>query len=105
MLVKFTCENYMSFKDEVVLDMVAASQELPAHWHIRVGIHHGPVVAGIVGRRKYSFDLWGDTVNTAARVCSHAGRDAVVLSDTAWRQVAEHCRAGRVGRKKREEIR
>ncbi len=79
------------------LDMVAAAQELPAHWHVRVGIHHGPVVAGIVGRRKYSFDLWGDTVNTAARVCSHAGRDAVVLSETAWRRVADHCRGESLG--------
>ena len=43
-------------------------------WAVRIGIHCGPVVAGIMGRRQYSFDLWGDTVNTAARVTSACGR-------------------------------
>ncbi len=37
-------------------------------WSIRVGIHSGPVVAGVVGKRKFAFDIWGDTVNVAARV-------------------------------------
>lgn len=37
-------------------------------WALRVGVHSGPVVAGVVGHRKYAFDIWGDTVNIASRL-------------------------------------
>jgi adenylate cyclase len=74
------------------LDMVRTSRELPAHWEVRCGIHVGPVMAGIVGHRQYLFDLWGDTVNTAARVESNGVPGAVNVSGPAWNAVAGRCR-------------
>jgi class 3 adenylate cyclase/CheY-like chemotaxis protein len=74
------------------LDMIAAVRRLPTGWDVRVGIHVGPVVAGVIGRRQYLFDLWGDTVNTAARIESHGVPGAVVLSGPAWRQIADRGR-------------
>ena len=72
------------------LDMVAAARELPGiDWSVRVGIHTGPVVAGILGRRQYGYDVWGDTVNTAARVEHHGVVDAVALSRAAWDRLGE----------------
>ena len=85
---------------ECGFDMVKATQNLVPHWQTRVGIHIGPVLAGVVGRQKYSFDLWGETVNTAAHVVKHAPANEVVLSDTAWLSVRGHCQCESLGRMK-----
>jgi class 3 adenylate cyclase len=71
------------------LEMVAVAPTLPTQWKVRVGIHVGPVVAGVVGRRQYLFDVWGDTVNTAARIEGVGVPNAVNISGDAWKQVAE----------------
>ncbi|HSM01935.1 MAG TPA: adenylate/guanylate cyclase domain-containing protein [Acidimicrobiia bacterium] len=54
-------------------------------WSMRVGIHAGPVMAGIIGTRKYVYDVWGDTVNTASRLQTTAPPGTVHLT----RAVAE----------------
>lgn len=53
-------------------------------FEMRVGIHTGPVVAGIVGVKKFQYDVWGDTVNTAARMESHGKVGRVNISNTTY---------------------
>ena len=60
-------------------------------WRIRAGIHIGPVVAGVVGRTKFNFDLWGDTVNVAARLSAIGEEDAIHLSADAFERVRGRC--------------
>ena len=77
------------------LAMIAKAQELPPHWQIRVGIHVGPVIAGVVGRRKYQYDVWGDTVNTAARMEHAATPGTIWVTTETWRHLAAHCDGSR----------
>ena len=57
---------------------------LPA-FEMRAGIHTGPVVAGIVGMKKFQYDIWGDTVNTASRIESNGEMGKVNISDTTYK--------------------
>ena len=75
------------------LDLVAAARGAGPGWAVRVGIHRGPVVAGVIGRRQFLFDLWGDTVNTAARITACAGANAVFVSAAEWAPIRGRCRA------------
>lgn len=56
---------------------------------LRVGIHTGPVVAGIIGRRKFSYDLWGDTVNLASRMESHGQAGEIQISEATKRKLGD----------------
>jgi adenylate cyclase len=74
---------------------------------LRIGIHSGPAVAGVIGRSRFAYDLWGDTVNVASRIQHAAKPDEIQLSNatrellgakfscTAAGEV--ETRAGRVG--------
>ena len=58
-------------------------------WDMRIGIHSGPVIAGVVGERKFTYDIWGDAVNIAALMEQEGEPGRVNISQTTFQQVAE----------------
>ncbi len=58
-------------------------------WELRIGIHVGPVVAGVVGRKKYAYDIWGSTVNIASRIESSGHPGMVNISEATYNLVKD----------------
>ena len=65
-----------------MLDAVAAiAQATDLALQARIGIHTGPIIAGVIGTHKFVYDVWGDTVNTASRMESHSLPGRIQVSD------------------------
>ncbi len=80
---------------EMALDMQVGIAELNEETGdslcIRTGIHTGPVVAGIIGRSKFIYDLWGDTVNIASRMESHGMAGHIQVSAATYERLKDRC--------------
>ncbi|MGB3800663.1 MAG: adenylate/guanylate cyclase domain-containing protein [Lewinella sp.] len=68
-----------------------------SEYHARIGIHSGPVVAGIVGRDKFAYDVWGDTVNQAARLETAGRAGEVTISEETRRLLGSAFDCERLG--------
>jgi class 3 adenylate cyclase len=64
---------------------------------VRIGIDTGPVVAGVIGTSRFSYDLWGDTVNTASRMESHGVPDCIQVTARTYQRLRDHYRFERRG--------
>lgn len=80
--------NMQEFVTKVKEEKIKSS--LP-YWEIRIGIHSGSVVAGVVGTRKFVYDIWGNTVNVASRMESAGEPAKINISETTYQLIKSHC--------------
>ncbi|MBD1865822.1 response regulator [Cyanobacteria bacterium FACHB-471] len=82
---------------EAIADLALAMQQAIAQFHrdtgdsfcLRIGINTGPVVAGVIGTKKFSYDLWGDTVNVASRMESEGVADKIQVTEVTYNALRE----------------
>ncbi len=79
------CQMALAMRDGLRHLSLAPGSEL----RVRIGIHTGPVVAGVIGKRKFIYDVWGDTVNTASRMESHGIQGAIHVSAATYEAARE----------------
>jgi len=74
---------------EILSYIQQRKKDNPNALDIRIGIHSGPVIAGIVGVKKFAYDIWGDTVNTAARMEQNSKKGKINISESTYQLVKE----------------
>jgi class 3 adenylate cyclase len=60
------------------------------NFQLRAGIHTGAVIAGVVGKKKFAYDIWGDTVNTAARMEQIGNTNEITISEETYVQIKDY---------------
>lgn len=83
-LAALEIRNYMQDERDVA---IALQKDF---WEVRVGLHMGPLVAGIIGDKKYSFDVWGDTVNIASRAETASRGGQITITSSIQKEVLEY---------------
>ncbi|GBF50720.1 adenylate/guanylate cyclase with GAF sensor(s) [Leptospira ryugenii] len=100
-LAAMEIKNFMEKLKEIKTNMGQA------YWELRIGIHTGPVIAGVVGKRKFAFDIWGDTVNTASRMESSGYPGEINISEATYQEIKDFfvCEArGKIAAKNKGDI-
>jgi len=87
------CVNHTAVLAEMALEMQRLMQTLTfegeRHFQLRIGLHTGPVVAGVIGNKKFIYDLWGDTVNIASRMESLGQPGRIQVTEAVYQRLKD----------------
>ena len=83
------CLAAIEIKNFVIQEKLKAKAAQKDYWDIRIGIHSGPLVAGIIGTKKLSFDVWGDTVNIASRAEHASEENDITVTKSIVNQIGD----------------
>lgn len=72
-----------------MLDVMELGNVSAMNWPVRVGVHSGPVVSGVVGATKFAFDIWGDSVNMASRMESSGAPNRINVSASTYTRIKD----------------
>ncbi len=88
-----------AFEMVAFLDQWNAERELEGkvRFDARIGIHSGPIIAGVVGVKKFAYDIWGDTVNVAARLEGKSSAQKINISSSTFHLIKDHYQCSKRG--------
>lgn len=72
------------------LEIIDVVEKADSHWKIRVGIHRGGLVSGVVGKKKFAYDIWGDTVNIASRMESSGEPMQINITEQMYEEIKDY---------------
>ena len=105
--VEMTVNAALEMQKYVEKTKVESLEKQEPYFEMRIGIHTGPVVSGVVGTKKFAYDIWGDTVNTAARIQQNSEPGKVNISRATYNLIEGKFNCtfrGRIGAKNKGDI-
>jgi len=88
-LIKNHAEKLANFALDFKICLAEFNQKNNQSLRMRIGINSGPIVAGVIGKSRFIYDLWGDCVNTAARMESHGMAEEIHISEHTYKLIAD----------------
>ena len=80
-------ENQVLSASKCAINLKKIAIESDPNWAIHIGIHSGPLVAGLIGKKSFQFDVLGGNVNTAFNICDRTEPNEILISNEAWMSV------------------